>query len=63
MGKKKGKKKEKKRNKGIKKKQKKLPKAMTPHGCKTKCCDKYKKSEDKRCKRCPCFDLLNEYAA
>jgi len=26
--------------------------------CKFECCEKYKKSEDKRCKRCPMFDLL-----
>jgi hypothetical protein len=26
-------------------------------GTKSKCCEKYKKSETKRCKRCPCFDL------
>ncbi|WP_167365598.1 hypothetical protein [Flavobacterium xinjiangense] len=24
---------------------------------KSKCCEKYKKGEDKRCKRCPGFDL------
>jgi len=29
---------------------------------KTKCCKKYKKSEKKRCKKCPCFDLLKEVA-
>lgn len=27
-----------------------------PVKLKTECCDKYKKG--KRCKRCPCFDLL-----
>jgi hypothetical protein len=32
-------------------------------GCKPKCCKKYKKSESKRCKRCPCFDLLKKQAA
>jgi hypothetical protein len=26
--------------------------------CKSSCCEKYKKSENKRCKRCPMFDLL-----
>ncbi|MBG6109221.1 hypothetical protein IWX84_000076 [Flavobacterium sp. CG_9.10] len=26
-------------------------------GLKKECCEKYKKGEDKRCKRCPCFDL------
>jgi hypothetical protein len=29
---------------------------------KSKCCDKYKKSESKRCKKCPCFDLLKNVA-
>ena len=63
LGKKKDKKEEKKRNKALKKEQKKLLSAIEPHACKTKCCDKYKKSEDKRCKRCPCFDLVKERAA
>jgi hypothetical protein len=26
--------------------------------CKSSCCEKYKKNEKKRCKRCPMFDLL-----
>jgi hypothetical protein len=26
--------------------------------CKSKCCEKYKKSEIKRCSRCPMFDLF-----
>jgi hypothetical protein len=26
--------------------------------CKTKCCKKFKKGENKRCKRCPMFDLF-----
>ena len=25
---------------------------------KEECCDKYMKSEKKRCKKCPCFDLI-----
>jgi hypothetical protein len=29
---------------------------------KSKCCKKYKKSEQKRCKKCPCFDLLSKVA-
>lgn len=29
---------------------------------KTKCCKKYKKTENKRCKKCPCFDLLKKVA-
>ncbi len=27
---------------------------------KSKCCKKYKKGKSKRCKRCPCFDLLKK---
>ncbi|MBF6607459.1 MAG: hypothetical protein ITG00_01835 [Flavobacterium sp.] len=30
--------------------------------CKTECCEKYKKREDKRCKRCPMFDLIAKVA-
>tara|TARA_R110002051_G_scaffold195022_1_gene263283 strand:+ start:284 stop:475 length:192 start_codon:yes stop_codon:yes gene_type:complete len=63
LGKSKAEKEEKKRKKALKKEQKTLLKASAPKGCKTKCCDKYKKSEDKRCKRCPCFDLLGDKAA
>ena len=29
---------------------------------KSKCCKKYKKSESKRCKKCPCFDLIKKVA-
>jgi len=29
---------------------------------KSKCCKKYKKCEAKRCKKCPCFDLLKKVA-
>ncbi|WP_299102545.1 hypothetical protein [uncultured Winogradskyella sp.] len=29
---------------------------------KSKCCKKFKKSENKRCKKCPCFDLLKKVA-
>jgi hypothetical protein len=29
---------------------------------KCKCCKKYKKAESKRCKKCPCFDLLKKVA-
>lgn len=32
-------------------------------GLKSKCCEKYKKRESKRCKKCPCFDLIKEKAA
>jgi len=29
---------------------------------KSSCCEKYKKAESKRCKKCPCFDLLKKVA-
>ena len=29
---------------------------------KSRCCKKYKKAEHKRCKKCPCFDLLKKVA-
>jgi hypothetical protein len=29
---------------------------------KSKCCKKYKKAENRRCKKCPCFDLLKKVA-
>lgn len=28
--------------------------------CKSKCCKKFKKGEDKRCNRCPMLDLLKQ---
>jgi len=30
--------------------------------CKSTCCEKFKKSEKKRCSRCPMFDLLKKTA-
>jgi len=48
--------------KAKKKLKKKLDKAMLKQlsaaKCKTNCCKKYNKGEAKRCKRCPCYDLL-----
>lgn len=29
---------------------------------KSKCCKKYKKNEHKRCKKCPCLDLMKKVA-
>ena len=29
---------------------------------KPECCKKYKKAEHKRCKKCPCFDLIKKVA-
>ncbi|UJH68719.1 hypothetical protein [Allomuricauda sp. SCSIO 65647] len=50
------------KKKGLKKKKKALLKELVPGNCKTSCCKKYKKGEQKRCKRCPCFDLLKKVA-
>ncbi len=54
----------KKKDKQLRKREKRLRKlARTqcpPEGCKPRCCKKYKKRESKRCKKCPCFDLLKE---
>ncbi|MCM4162261.1 hypothetical protein DHC50_01500 [Arenibacter sp. A80] len=61
MGKKK-KQEKKKLKKALKKEHKAALKKMVPTGCKTKCCEKYKKSESKRCNRCPCFDLIQKVA-
>jgi hypothetical protein len=52
---------------GSKKTKKKDHKIMVKHldsseKLKSKCCDKYKKSEKKRCKKCPCFDLIKKTA-
>ncbi|MEJ2162263.1 MAG: hypothetical protein P8X60_02795 [Robiginitalea sp.] len=59
-----GKKKDKYAGKQSKKREKRLLKLAeiqcTPGGCKSKCCEKYRKCEGKRCKKCPCFDLLEE---
>jgi hypothetical protein len=56
------KKEEKKLKKRLKKEHKALLKELLPAGCKVKCCEKYQKSEQKRCKRCPCFDLIRKVA-
>lgn len=29
---------------------------------KSSCCKKFKKGENKRCKKCPCFDLIKKVA-
>lgn len=44
------------------KKRKAILRELDPKSCKTKCCKKYKKKESKRCKRCPCYDLLKKVA-
>ncbi|MDY7395924.1 hypothetical protein UMM65_11765 [Aureibaculum sp. 2210JD6-5] len=49
----------KKKKKAIKKLQK---LGLIPEKVKSDCCKKYKKSEQKRCKKCPCFDLLKKVA-
>lgn len=40
-------------------KKKLLKKDKLDKGLKKNCCEKYKKGEDKRCKRCPRFDQLD----
>jgi len=51
-------KKEKEKDKKKKKKKKNLlDKIMKVENTKSKCCDKYKKGEKKRCDNCPMFDL------
>ncbi len=54
----------KKKDKQLRKRQKRLRKLAKlqgpPKDCKARCCKKYKKCETKRCKKCPCFDLLKE---
>lgn len=51
-------KKEKSKEKKKDKKGKLLNDIKNVENCKSKCCDKYKKNENKRCGRCPMFDLL-----
>jgi hypothetical protein len=55
LGKKDKKKKKSKEEKELLKKDK-----IAKKGLKSKCCESYKKGEDKRCKRCPRFDLPKE---
>jgi hypothetical protein len=54
----------KKKDKELKKREKRLRNLADtmcpPKGCKSKCCKKYRKCETKRCKKCPCLDLLKE---
>jgi len=55
----------KKKNKKLKKKRIKVLETSgfdTLDKVKSKCCKKYKKTENKRCKKCPCFDLLKKVA-
>jgi hypothetical protein len=39
-----------------------LKKIKVAENCKSKCCDKFKKGENKRCGRCPMFDLFKKTA-
>ena len=55
-----GKKKEKQQKKREKRLRKLAQTMCPPKGCKSTCCKKFKKCESKRCKKCPCFDLLKE---
>ncbi|MFP4844713.1 hypothetical protein [Winogradskyella sp. PE311] len=55
----------KKKNKKLKKQRIKILNAndyKTLGKVKSKCCKKYKKAEYKRCKKCPCFDLIKKVA-
>ncbi|RTY85153.1 hypothetical protein EKL97_00640 [Flavobacterium sp. LS1P28] len=55
------KKKKEKKKKEKKKNQKEILKTIKiAENCKSKCCKKFKKGEDNRCKRCPLFDLLKK---
>jgi len=54
VGKRKQDKNRKKAEKGFKKEQKNALKEWF-HGCKTKCCDKYKKADPRGAVVCPCF--------
>ncbi|WP_181896366.1 hypothetical protein [Seonamhaeicola aphaedonensis] len=53
---------------GKKKKQKKAIKKLReagvelPSKVKSSCCKKFKKGENKRCKKCPCYDLVKKVA-
>jgi len=35
---------------------------ITTDKVKSSCCKKFKKGENKRCKKCPCFDLFKKVA-
>ncbi|RZJ68559.1 MAG: hypothetical protein EOO50_01360 [Flavobacterium sp.] len=56
-------KKEKEKGKKKKEYKKLLKKLKVADNCKSSCCEKYKKSEDKRCGRCPMFDLIDKRLA
>jgi hypothetical protein len=53
-------KKEKEKSKKKDKKKEILKKLKVAENCKSSCCEKYKKSEKKRCSRCPMFDLIKK---
>jgi len=57
-------KKEKSEEKKLKKKDKKklIKKLNISDNCKSSCCEKYMKSESKRCSRCPMYDLIKKIA-
>lgn len=43
-------------------KKKLLKNIKVAENCKSRCCEKYKKSGNKRCSRCPMFDLIKKVA-
>ncbi len=55
-------KKEKEKDKKKDKKKQILKNIKIAENCKSKCCDKFKKGENKRCGRCPMFDLIKKSA-
>lgn len=59
---KKDKEKDKKKDKKKKKNKDILENIKKIENCKSTCCEKFKKSEKKRCSRCPMYDLLKNIA-
>lgn len=54
--------KDKKKDKKKKKNKEILENIKKIENCKSTCCEKFKKSEKKRCSRCPMFDLFKKTA-
>ena len=48
------------KDKDKKKKKLLLKSLLISDDCKADCCEKYKKSEAKRCKKCPMFDIFKK---
>ena len=54
--------KDKKKDKKKKKNKEVLENIKKIENCKSTCCEKFKKSEKKRCSRCPMYDLFKKTA-